>query len=739
MQIKQFFKLSLIASAISLTACGGGGSSETTPNPTPQTNLAPSISVENTAADENTTVTLTASASDSDGTIASYAWKITSGQTVELNNANTREVSFLVPGVTDNDQQVTLSVTVTDDDGATATTTARVDINQITFPLTIHGLATDSPIKNAEITVKIAGRDSTLSTTANENGEYSVELVLDDSEVDSLISVVARGVEDQTKAGLISLVGKAGSLSALAGNDNILTADEAHSVNVTNITTAKYALAKQENQGNEIESAEVYEELLKNVDFKAVISLATMIKVAIDKAPELPRLALPSNISDTLALVEDFDSMYLYYGQIYSDSTFFDARNEIYTDDSLVDHSEWIVPSTYASLTTNSGAGSGAFHFKTDGTGITDKTKYDWQLDGSSLIVTPEYNETFGYESVWLDNRYQTVYVRYTPGTWTFKRIASSETTDTLLRTRITNLHFVEGELEDNTRTTTDVFHAKKTFSSIDTDLANGGVAFLPFTSFGSGNTADKATLNADGTGLLKLQNKSFNWTLNNGQLELSFDENDVTRTAHWTLVDDNNGLEQYLYTSKNNDESVYNETHSDFGGVLSQAKPFTAENVPGIYSYDWLQVDRPNEYMWFELHENGDADTIRITDYGYDGTLTSGDISQQYGKWVINEDGSVTISRYRREGSSDTKSCRESVVEGCMVYHERTWEMIGQSGNAISLFHHHKFYTFETDYHDTRVLLKLDQPPIDISSLESTKVGENSQKVNSNKAMFVD
>ncbi len=74
-------------------------------------------------------VSLDGSASkDSDGTIASYAWSQVSGTAVTLTNANAAVASFDVVEVTQQ-ETLTFSLTVTDNEGATSTDTVVVTVN----------------------------------------------------------------------------------------------------------------------------------------------------------------------------------------------------------------------------------------------------------------------------------------------------------------------------------------------------------------------------------------------------------------------------------------------------------------------------------------------------------------------------------------------------------------------------------------------------------------------------------
>jgi mono/diheme cytochrome c family protein len=73
------------------------------------------------------TVTLSGSGTDSDGTIASYSWSQTTGQTVTLSNADTANASFVAPqfeAITD----LTFTLTVTDNEAATDTDSAIISV-----------------------------------------------------------------------------------------------------------------------------------------------------------------------------------------------------------------------------------------------------------------------------------------------------------------------------------------------------------------------------------------------------------------------------------------------------------------------------------------------------------------------------------------------------------------------------------------------------------------------------------
>lgn len=112
---------------IGLSACGGGDSGNKDNNP-PAQNQPPSANAGNDqSVDENSEVTLAGSGTDSDGTIASYNWAQTGGTPVTLQNADSSTATFQAPDVTE-DEQLIFELTVTDDDGASATDAVQITV-----------------------------------------------------------------------------------------------------------------------------------------------------------------------------------------------------------------------------------------------------------------------------------------------------------------------------------------------------------------------------------------------------------------------------------------------------------------------------------------------------------------------------------------------------------------------------------------------------------------------------------
>ncbi len=120
-----------------LFACGGGGDSSSgdddTPNSPPTVNAGADQSVI-----ERDIVIIAAQANDSDGTVTNITWTQDSGPSVTLSGADTNELSFTAPLI-DVEQQLSFTISVTDNDSASATDSVQITIAPNTPPLVDTG------------------------------------------------------------------------------------------------------------------------------------------------------------------------------------------------------------------------------------------------------------------------------------------------------------------------------------------------------------------------------------------------------------------------------------------------------------------------------------------------------------------------------------------------------------------------------------------------------------------------
>ena len=125
---KNLIAAALIPFLLTLTACGGDGSSDNSTSAL--VNEAPAIvSIANQSMNERGFLNIRANASDSDGVIERYSWEQTSGVYVILNGTNSAKVSLMSPSIDSDSEVVILKLTVTDDDGATSSVDFKVNIN----------------------------------------------------------------------------------------------------------------------------------------------------------------------------------------------------------------------------------------------------------------------------------------------------------------------------------------------------------------------------------------------------------------------------------------------------------------------------------------------------------------------------------------------------------------------------------------------------------------------------------
>ena len=205
----KFIKTIFIITSLFLASCGGGGGGDSSSNTggnsggTGSTaNVAPTISLSASEnVDSGESFSITASASDSDGSISSYQWTQTSGQSVTISNATSNTLSFTAPSVTSN-TVLTFELTVTDNDNATATASIQVTVmdaiggtlppvSNTTLSGNIVNLGNGDAVSGA--TVSIGNK----SVTTDANGNYTITNLPYDTR--TIVSVEHAGFATQIK------------------------------------------------------------------------------------------------------------------------------------------------------------------------------------------------------------------------------------------------------------------------------------------------------------------------------------------------------------------------------------------------------------------------------------------------------------------------------------------------------------------------------------------------------------
>lgn len=326
---------SVISSTLALTGCGGSdddnnNNNNTDTTPPPAANKSPIVTINGEAqAKEQTEFKLSAAANDGDGSIASYEWTYKSDIELTVSGTDSAEITVNSPDIKE-DKAVTFTLTVTDDDGATASIDKAVVIKRKVSSVSITGIVTDKPIVNANLTI-FAG-SSSVSAFADETGRYTATFSVDESEADSLVQIRATGLGNQDGVEFVSQLNSMNKLVEQAGEDGQLVSDENFGVNITNVTTAEYALMTREGQG--FTTDEELQQALLNVDAEQKLKLAALIKIVVDNDD----YELPEGVETTLDLVDDETTAAQFEQAVNErDSTIIEkTEEEIKDDDDLV-------------------------------------------------------------------------------------------------------------------------------------------------------------------------------------------------------------------------------------------------------------------------------------------------------------------------------------------------------------------------------------------------------------------
>jgi hypothetical protein len=378
--------------SLALTACGGSDDPEPAPTPTPTPtpeNKAPTVSIAELAeAKEQEAFKLTATAADSDGEISKYEWSANPASGLTLSGADTSELTVTSPDISD-DLTVTFTLKVTDN-GSTAKTaeaSQTVVIKRKVSSVTITGIVTDKPIANANVTLSAGG--SSVQVQAGADGSYSGELVVDESEVKDLVQIKAQGTGEQSNVEFWSLLNSVETVITQAGDDGVLQKEENFSVNVTNVTTAEYAIITRD--GEAPKDDEALKSALLNVDADEKLQLATLIKVVVDN----PEFQLPEGVNNTLELVASTEATQAFEAEVNEKdpNLIENTKTEIKEDTDLVTGPSGTLVGDYI-LQSPRYYNNLAYHLnlKDDNTGVINgvdqQTVSNWVLDGNKLSLT---------------------------------------------------------------------------------------------------------------------------------------------------------------------------------------------------------------------------------------------------------------------------------------------------------------------------------------------------------------
>ncbi|WP_404395499.1 PKD domain-containing protein [Pseudoalteromonas phenolica] len=344
---------------------------------------------------EKQAFTLTGIAKDSDGEIVSFAWSHDANIPLTIDNASSSTISVSSSDIQEA-QEVTFTFTATDNQGAQSHVTHFVQIEPIVIDFTLQGKVTDSPIQYAEVTATINGQQ--FNTTADENGDYSLNIKVDESEASQLIMLKAIGINKQKNVSLASQLNSVDYIQQIAKDDGSITKEELFAVNITNVTTAEYALMQNINQ-NYLNDEEL--ELARGkVSAQQKINHAILLKAVIDH-----NITLPNGAETTLALLQNPELTNDFFVMLREQqpTLISQLEREILNDDKLVKRSSFSPSGQYYLTQSEYADGLNIIlTFAEDGWGMLNLPKqsvpFDWQQNGNDITVTTSEVLSIEYE-----------------------------------------------------------------------------------------------------------------------------------------------------------------------------------------------------------------------------------------------------------------------------------------------------------------------------------------------------
>lgn len=360
-------RLFLLAAFSALAACGGGGDR-------PGANNDPTADAgEPQAVDAKVDVTLEGTGSDSDGQVAAYSWKQTGGPDVTLENEASAAAAFQAPDVS-SATELTFELTVTDNDGATASDDVVVTVAPV---IGFAGRVYDGPLAGATVTITVG--DRTYTAVADDDGNYEVNAGSIDP--DAFITITATGGEGQENVELLSIASSFAALQSAAGDDGVLEDSESGAVDVTNISTAKAVLMIRANGGEPIDNDAAAEDAEKNVNGDEMIRLATVIKLVVDGGYDLPE-----GVKSTLDLVDDEETSEAFIESVnaHDPEAYQAMQDAMLSDPALLDAFDASnVPPVYTLLIVDSFNSTGAAEYQ-----YSRGQRYEFDDGGTGHVYT---------------------------------------------------------------------------------------------------------------------------------------------------------------------------------------------------------------------------------------------------------------------------------------------------------------------------------------------------------------
>lgn len=282
------------------------------------------------------------------------------------------------------------------------------------YNLTLTGRVLHAPVPFADVTARVGSQ--VFHAKADAEGQYSISIASDDGA--ALVELSATSTQ-QPLVDYVSLVGSISQLVTQAGAEGVLTADENHDVNITNVSTARLVLLEAA-LGRAITNELELQSASAAIPLDYLLELAAIVKMVVDEGA-----TLPGSVTGVRQLISDPDAVEAFKAISIGEAELQERINGLLdpaqSPGLLPKFSASRVPAGYALLqSSNPGTlrtltSYPLFMFQPNGSGrrlfrdLQRQYEYFWQVDPvGKLNVTPgtEAIESFQIRSCWSEGQY---------------------------------------------------------------------------------------------------------------------------------------------------------------------------------------------------------------------------------------------------------------------------------------------------------------------------------------------
>ncbi|QOL26875.1 thrombospondin type 3 repeat-containing protein [Thalassotalea sp. LPB0316] len=195
---------------------------------------------------------------------------------------------------------------------------------------------------------------------------------------------------------------------------------------------------------------------------------------------------------------------------------------------------------------------------------------------------------------------------------------------------------------------------------------------------------ADLITFNSDGTATTKINELSLTWTLDNGVLALSGEQNGKAVSLTYSQLEQYaDGVAIFAEISYG-DETLYG--HHMGMKASAEAIDFTQVNqflLSGVTLGNAYSATGSTEFpledlFGFYFYDDGEVNRI------FGSTLLDGYDPERW-SWQQNEVSTIVMERYRsKNNNSYLDSCVDALTDECYVWRNRNWQPIKQVGDRL-------------------------------------------------------